>query len=118
MNEAVYRSLRGFFVPEDCLASIAVARPLVEHENSGKVADIEHFLEQFTRPKPGAPVKIKPPEATVDPNVRFALSEMERILGTKVRIVESGKSKGKIEIEYYSAEDLSRIYELIIYSPI
>jgi ParB family transcriptional regulator, chromosome partitioning protein len=75
-------------------------------------------IEQFTRPKPSAPVKIKPPEATVDPNVRFALSEMERILGTKVRIVESGKSKGKIEIEYYSAEDLSRIYELIIYSPI
>jgi ParB family chromosome partitioning protein len=76
-------------------------------------------IEQFTRPKPvSAPVKIKPPEAAVDPNVRFALSEMERILGTKVRIVENSKNKGKIEIEYYSAEDLSRIYELIIYSPI
>jgi ParB family chromosome partitioning protein len=76
-------------------------------------------IEQFTRPKPtSVPVKIKAPEATVDPNVRFALSEMERILGTKVRIVESAKNKGKIEIEYYSSDDLSRIYELIIYSPI
>jgi hypothetical protein len=31
-----------------------------------------------------------------------------------VRILESSKGKGKIEIEYYSPEDLSRIYEVII----
>jgi hypothetical protein len=35
-----------FFVPEDCLPAIAVASPLVEHKDSGKVGDVEHFLEQ------------------------------------------------------------------------
>jgi len=76
-------------------------------------------IEQFTRPKTsGSKAKSKRPEEPVDPNVKFALSEMERILGTKVRIIESGTGKGKIEIEYYSADDLSRIYDLIIYSPV
>jgi len=30
-----------------------------------------------------------------------------------VRITEKGAGKGKIEIEYYSSEDLDRIYTLI-----
>jgi ParB family chromosome partitioning protein len=39
---------------------------------------------------------------------------MERILGTKVRIVEKAKQKGRIEIDYYSPEDLDRIYTAIV----
>jgi ParB family chromosome partitioning protein len=74
-------------------------------------------IEGFTRPKPGAKAATKPPEAPLDPNVKFALSELERILGTKVRIVESRGGKGRIEIEYYSSDDLSRIYDLIVESP-
>ena len=34
-------------------------------------------------------------------------------LGTKVRIVAKNDSVGKIEIDYYSLEDLDRIYELL-----
>ena len=34
------------------------------------------------------------------------------LLGTKVKIVPKTKT-GQIEIEYYSAEDLERIYELL-----
>lgn len=37
---------------------------------------------------------------------------MQDILGTKVNIVQ-GKRKGKIEIEYYSSEDLERLMEMI-----
>jgi ParB family chromosome partitioning protein len=53
-------------------------------------------------------------EVSSDPNVKAAIQEMERILGTKVRIVEKAKQKGKIEIDYYSAEDLDRIYGAIV----
>jgi ParB family transcriptional regulator, chromosome partitioning protein len=74
-------------------------------------------IEQFTRSKPTTKTNAKQSEPELDPNVKFALSEMERILGTKVRIIESGHGRGKIEIEYYDADDLSRIYDLIIYSP-
>jgi len=49
-----------------------------------------------------------------DPNVKAAIEELERVLGTKVRIVERAKQKGRIEIEYYSAEDLDRIYTTIV----
>ena len=53
-------------------------------------------------------------EVDTDPNVKAAIQEMARVLGTKVRIVEKAKHKGRIEIEYYSAEDLDRIYAVIV----
>jgi ParB family chromosome partitioning protein len=53
-------------------------------------------------------------EVQVDPNVKAAIQEMQRILGTRVRILEKPKKGGKIEIEYYSQEDLDRIYEVIV----
>jgi ParB family chromosome partitioning protein len=53
-------------------------------------------------------------EVQVDPNVKAAIQEMERALGTRVRILEKAKKGGKIEIEYYSSEDLDRIYDVIV----
>jgi ParB family chromosome partitioning protein len=53
-------------------------------------------------------------EVQSDPNVKAALQEMERTLGTKVRIVEKARQRGRIEIDYYSSEDLDRIYSLIV----
>lgn len=53
-------------------------------------------------------------DVQVDPNVKAAIEEMERKLGTRVRIVEKAKKGGKIEIEYYSSEDLDRIYDVIV----
>ena len=54
-----------------------------------------------------------------DPNVQAAVQEMERTLGTRVRIVPVGRlgstgSHGRIEIDYYSQEDLQRIFEVIV----
>ncbi len=75
-------------------------------------------IEEFTRPQnlETSPAKAKKPEPALDPNVKFAMSELERTLGTKVRIVEGRGGKGRIEIEYYSPDDLSRIYDLIVES--
>jgi len=53
-------------------------------------------------------------EVDVDPNVKAAIRELEAKLGTKVRIVEKAKRGGRIEIEYYTHEDLDRIYGVII----
>jgi ParB family chromosome partitioning protein len=75
-------------------------------------------IEEFTRPKgAAAKAKSKKPEGPTDPNVKFALTELERVLGTKVRIIENRGGKGRIEIEYYSSDDLSRIYDLVVGSP-
>jgi len=49
----------------------------------------------------------------LDPNVRAAVLEMERALGTRVK-VQGDEKRGKIEISYYSPEDLNRIFEWIV----
>jgi ParB family chromosome partitioning protein len=53
-------------------------------------------------------------EVQADPNVKAAVQEMERALGTKVRVVEKAKKGGRIEIDYYSQDDLDRIYGVIV----
>jgi ParB family chromosome partitioning protein len=53
-------------------------------------------------------------EVETDPNVKAAIEEMARVLGTRVRIIEKAKQKGRIEIDYYSSEDLDRIYAHIV----
>lgn len=47
-----------------------------------------------------------------DSNLIYLEESLKEILGTKVNIVK-GKKKGRIEIEYYSDEDLDRIIELL-----
>jgi ParB family chromosome partitioning protein len=53
-------------------------------------------------------------EVDQDPNVKAAVQELERALGTRVRIVEKTGQRGRIEIEYYSQEELQRLYQLIV----
>ena len=53
-------------------------------------------------------------EAKIDPNVKAAIQEMERKLGTRIRVKEGARGRGRLEIEYYSAEDLDRIYDTIM----
>ncbi len=48
----------------------------------------------------------------VDPNVRAAQRELERILGVKVRIRDR-KGKGKITLEYSTIEDYDRILVML-----
>jgi ParB family transcriptional regulator, chromosome partitioning protein len=52
------------------------------------------------------------PEKPVDPNVRAAQSELERLLGTRVRITDN-QGKGRIVIEYRNLGDFDRVLELL-----
>lgn len=54
----------------------------------------------------------KKKKAQKDPYIVDLEDELIRTFGTKVNLI-SGKKKGKIEIEYYSEEDLARIYEIL-----
>jgi ParB family chromosome partitioning protein len=53
-------------------------------------------------------------QEALDPNVRAAVEELERALGTRVRIVESSEQRGRIEIEYYSQPELDRLFQHIV----
>jgi ParB family chromosome partitioning protein len=52
--------------------------------------------------------------ASLDPNVRAALEEIQSALGTRVRLHPNTSGGGRIEIEYYSQEDLDRIYAILV----
>ncbi len=56
----------------------------------------------------------EPEPKKVDPNVKAAIDDLERHLGTRVKIVEKSTQRGRIEIEYYTMEDLDRIYGLLV----
>jgi ParB family chromosome partitioning protein len=74
------------------------------------VRQVERLTKRMTEPRdPNTDV-----EEPIDPNVKAAISEMERVLATKVRIVEKNEKRGRIEIEYYSPDDLDRIYSVIV----
>ena len=47
-----------------------------------------------------------------DPHLVAIEEQLQHILGTKVRIV-AGRKRGKVYVEYYSANDLERIIELL-----
>ena len=40
-------------------------------------------------------------------------NNLKTTLGTKVKIKPRGKNKGRIEIEYFSSDDLERIIHII-----
>lgn len=74
------------------------------------VRQVERLVQRMGEPREPKSAT----EAAVDPNVRAAIQELERVLGTRVRISEKSENRGKIEIEYYSMDDLTRIYETIV----
>jgi hypothetical protein len=50
-----------------------------------------------------------------DANIASAEAKLRRKLSTNVSIVPSRSGKGgKLEIEYYSDQDLDRIYQIIV----
>ena len=55
---------------------------------------------------------VQPRHPAVDPSVRAAEDALRQALGTKVRIARKGTG-GTIEVEFYSMDDLERIYERI-----
>jgi ParB family transcriptional regulator, chromosome partitioning protein len=54
----------------------------------------------------------------IDPDLRSVVEELQRALGTRVRLLPKARSpRGKIEIEYYSLPDLDRIIQTIKGNP-
>jgi ParB family chromosome partitioning protein len=74
------------------------------------VRQVERMIQRITETREPQPAEA----ASEDPNVRAATDELQRVLGTRVRIVPKSEDRGRIEIEYYSPEDLDRIYSVIV----
>jgi ParB family chromosome partitioning protein len=71
-------------------------------------------LEQLTANLLDPSAKKAREQKPQDPNVRAAIEDLERALGTRVRIRERGRHKGWLEIDYASQDELDRIYNQIV----
>ena len=76
------------------------------------VRQVERMVQRYNKAPAGPAGEADPPRP--DPNVKAAVEQLERVLGTRVRLVEKSPKKGRIEIEYYSQDDLQRIYSAIV----
>ena len=86
---------------------LALARECVEKKLS--VREVEkRSQEQTVRKK-----KKKPLSGQLSSIFKDLEEKMRENLGTKVKIIPKNENKGKLEIEYYSQEDLERIYVLL-----
>lgn len=72
------------------------------------VRQVERLVKKISEPREPTDKPLQ------DPNIKAAIGELESTLGTRVRIVEKTDQHGRIEIEYYTQEDLQRLYELIL----
>jgi ParB family chromosome partitioning protein len=60
--------------------------------------------------KPEKETKLKPANDFVYRDIE---DKIKKIMGTKVVIKNKNNNKGKIEIDYYSQEELERIYDML-----
>jgi ParB family chromosome partitioning protein len=94
----------------DATSQIQIAEKAAAQNLS--VRQVEALVQELTaeRPREGSGHR---KEQALDPNVKAAIEELERALGTRVRIVELSEQRGRIEIEYYSQAELDRLFQHI-----
>ena len=91
-------------------AQLNLAKEIVEKSLS--VRQTEDMVKALNEAKPSAKKKDKE-----DDNMGFIYRDLEKkmtdALGTKVKINRKDKGKGKIEISYFSDDELDRLYGII-----
>ena len=100
------RALLGI---EDPDAQLEIANRVVEEKLS--VRDIERLMRTLASGRPQKKEKEK--DLAFELACRDMEEKMKATLGTKVTVNFRSKNKGRIEIEYYSQDELERLYELL-----
>jgi ParB family chromosome partitioning protein len=79
------------------------------------VRDVERRARDGAAPRVRAKKKSAPAsEQRGDIAIRQTQEELRRFFQTDVAVSESATGRGKIEISYYSMEDLERLIDLIL----
>jgi len=88
---------------------IDIANSIIKRGHS--VRQVEAMVARLRKVEPGLTAPSKGKEQ--DPNVAAAAETLQSALGTKVKIHQSKKG-GRIELHFYSTEELERVYQLIL----
>lgn len=100
---------RALLGVEDAEAQHQLAQKIEKERLS--VREVEKLVKQLA--KGPRQKKEKPEDEALELIFRDLEERMKTVMGTKVNISRKDKSKGRIEIEYYSETELERIVELI-----
>jgi ParB family chromosome partitioning protein len=107
------RSLLG---ATDVALQRRLARQIIEKDLS--VRETERLVRLASGVTASASKTKSRKRGTDDPNVKAAEAKLRRKLGTRVSILgNTAGNGGRIEIEYYSAQDLDRFYDLLMANP-
>ena len=98
---------RALLSIEDTEIQIKVAQEIADKKLS--VRDTEKLVKALANPKKTPEKIVNVEEDVVYERIQ---SRLEGITGSKVKINRKSGNKGKIEIEYYSNDDLERLLEL------
>lgn len=99
---------RALLAIEDPELQFAIANRIFNEKLS--VREVEKLVKNIGKEKP-----VKKPENPQQTAVFQDLEEkMKAALGTKVSINRKNEQKGKIEIEYYSMDELERLMEILM----
>ncbi len=101
-----------------CLVSVedeALQKQLAERiaEQNLSVRETEQLIRAVQDKSSGKKKPAKKTDSRMDAVYADVAEQMRQILGTKVEIRRTGESGGRIEIEYYSPEELDRILQMI-----
>jgi ParB family chromosome partitioning protein len=102
---------RTLLAAPDVALQRRLARKIIEKGLS--VRDTERYIRRLV--SGSATTKTAARKRADDPNIRAAEARLRRKLGTRVSILgNAGGTGGRIEIEYYNAGDLDRLYGLLM----
>lgn len=101
---------RALLACPDQNAQLDLARAIVR--DGLTVRQAERIAAKASDPEPKAATATAA-GAALDANIKAAVRELERALGTRVRI-NGDEQRGRIEISYYSGQDLNRLYDWLV----
>ena len=99
---------RALLALEDKEEQYAAANKVFDEKLS--VRETEKLIRDWKKPKP----EKKKPKLENDFIYHDLEEKMKEIMGTKVSVNRRANGKGKIEIEYYSDDELERLFEMIM----
>ena len=103
-NKITAGHARALLAVEDSAKQKEIALSIIENDLT--VRDVENLIKALNKPVVEKPVKIQSLE------LKDFTDRIKRALSTKVEI-KGDDNKGKIVINYYSKDDLNRIYDIL-----
>jgi len=120
-NQLSMGHARAVLAVEGPEAQLEAARRILQ--DGLTVRDTENFVKTekggvVEKAKPGAvalaPVYEPEPREPEDPNIAHVLEQLRYRFGTHVWLKSAGEGKGRLEIEYFSEDDLARLLDILL----